>query len=219
MTTYNVSNSDWKRCTTLKPRPHDIPQRGISMKTALTLTLLLVVPAQILAQAERSGSLPQVDGYRLGADWQTIGRLMPCRSGPNGFSEMEKVYAGAFYTELTIDHLRFCEASDSVNLHFYQDTLFRINVVFPPTNRTPTALWNQTRDWAVRTFGEPDSVVAYSMGDSDFVAALWTNPTRQWKALVVLTSGLADQAGTVHLAHCKFLPAVCEVLFAPRPWR
>jgi hypothetical protein len=29
----------------------------------------------------------------------------------------------------------------------------------------------------------------------------------------------SDVGGTFHLAHCKFLPAVCEVLFSPRPWR
>ena len=51
------------------------------MKTALTLTLLLVAPTGILGQDGIAGSLPTVDGYRLGDTWQVVGRLMPCRSG------------------------------------------------------------------------------------------------------------------------------------------
>jgi hypothetical protein len=188
------------------------------MRTALTLAVLLVAPNGVLGQGGVAGPLPTVDGYRLGDTWQAVGRLIPCRSGPNGLNEFDKVYAGAYYPELTIDHVRFCEPSDSVGLHFYQDTLFRINIRFPLRNGTATAYWNRTRGWAVRTLGEPDSVVASSMVGTDFVTAHWTNPKRQWQAQLQFASGIVE-GGTLHLAHCKFLPAVCEVLFSPRSWR
>lgn len=184
------------------------------MRTALTLAVLLVAPNGVLGQGGGAGPLPAIDGYRLGDMWQAVGRLIPCRSGPNGLNEFDKVYAGAYYPELTIDHLRMCEASDSVTLHFYEETLFRINIGFPPAERTPTAYWNRTRDWAVRMFGEPDSVVASSLVNSDFVTAHWTNPKRQWQAKLQFASGIVE-GGTLHLAYCKFLPAVCGLLFSP----
>ena len=179
------------------------------MKTALSLLLIVVTSLQIVAQVERSGSPPEVAGYRLGADWQTIGRLMPCRSGPDGLLPGEENFANQRYPQLLAE-LRMCEPSDSVTLHFFRDTLLRISVRFSNSlpRVSPNATWTQHRDWAVETLGMPDSVVARYDERYEWVTAYWDHTRFQWRAV------LWNSAGSSHLdlADCELLPVVCEAI-------
>ena len=72
----------------------------VIMRTALALAIFLAAPTRVLGQGGGAGPLPTIDGYRLGDTWQAVGRLIPCRSAPNGLSEFDKVHAGAYYPEL-----------------------------------------------------------------------------------------------------------------------
>jgi hypothetical protein len=178
------------------------------MRTLLTLTLLLMAPVQIVAPA--GGSPPEVAGYRLGADWQKIGRLMPCQSGPDGLSGAQKTEATLYYAQL-IAELRICDPSDLVHLYFFRDTLFRIRIAFHFSLRSgPTETWNQQRDWAVETLGEPDSVIARSIGGADWVVAHWDRTRSQWQAEL---TNYANGLSFLDMAYCEFLPAVCEAIF------
>ena len=183
------------------------------MKTALTLTLLLVAPTGILGQDRIAGSLPTVDGYRLGDMWQVVGRLMPCRSGPDGLETMQKAGAELSYPQLLAE-LRICHPSDTLRLHFFRDTLFRIEISGPTVEgESPTATWNRARPWAVATLGVPDSVVAHSGGMGDLVTAHWDSPRAEWQARVTNYAPFAF----LDMVYCGFLPAVCEALFSPLP--
>ncbi len=179
------------------------------MRAALTLMVLLAAPVRIFAQAEGSGSPPEVAGYRLGADWQNIGRLMPCRSGPNGLTEVQKSTTDRHYPQLLAE-LRICEPSDSVNLYFFRDTLFRIGISrFFSNLAGPTETWNQQKDWAVEMLGKPDSVVARSASDFDWVTAHWDRTRSRWRARLFNAGGCSH----FDIAYCEFLPAVCEAIF------
>jgi hypothetical protein len=125
--------------------------------------------------------IPALAGFRLGSHRSAFA-LQDCRNSPplSGAPEGKQV-------------LR-CVANDSVAVYFADDELYLV-FVMRQVALTPADRWQEVRNWATHTFGEPDTV-DLSVPNT-LLNIIWrANAVRPWQLKIHL---LARPPGTLSM--------------------
>ena len=199
---YCFSRDTGRRLSSIPDRERRAMRPILSVLLAACVTsAALCISQPLQAQDEPAQEAPAFKGLRLGSNQADL-ELEHCATPPMSSSHPED-------KEVTR-----CLASDSVAVYLADGELFTV-MFMKHVDLTPAEHWQETRDWATHTFGEPDTVVVVGSSVNIFWRATEARP---WHLAMNLMSWSGTRIIVEYIDCGRARPGYCQAEWE-RLWR